>query len=626
MMKTIYLIFLLAIITLKPETIVVTDPGKNIGLTLSASEGVPVISATLGNHSLIDASPLEMSIDGISITEGVKIGKIERFKEKETYQVYGAHSIAVNNSNGIRVSLTHIKTGLKYFLEIKVFDTGLAYRFVVPGTESQARIPDESSVFNLPSGSLVWYHNLRMHYEGEYIKKLVDTVPEGQWAAPPLTFKLPDNSGYGSITEANLTGYSGMALQSTGNKGFRLKIGHAHPVSYPYELRYSKEDIERVSRPAVINGTIVTPWRVVLAGKDLNSLINSDVISNLCPPPDKRLFPEGLFTSWIRPGRAVWRYLDGGGDNSLRNMMQFSKLAAELGFEYNILENFWSRWPDDSIRTLVDYSGKLGVDIIVWKHSKELRNSEERKEFLDRVAALGIAGLKIDFFDHEAKEVIDLYEALFKECAARKLVLVLHGANKPTGLQRTYPNVLIYEAVRGMEASRLTNRASHETVLPFTRMLAGGADYSVYHFGERRRNTTWTHQIATAAIFSAPLITYAANPFNILSNPGVEMIKSIPSIWDETIVLPPSEIGELALFARRKGNTWFIAAINGIQPKSLKIPLSFLGNGIYTTLILKDDPQNPASVTIEKGKTGKENFLNIDLCAGGGYMCRLSPE
>jgi len=417
-----------------------------------------------------------------------------------------------------------------------------------------------------------------------------------------------------------------MALQSTGNKGFRLKIGHAHPVSYPYELRYSKEDIERVSRPAVINGTIVTPWRVVLAGKDLNSLINSDVISNLCPPPDKRLFPEGLFTSWIRPGRAVWRYLDGGGDNSLRNMMQFSKLAAELGFEYNILENFWSRWPDDSIRTLVDYSGKLGVDIIVWKHSKELRNSEERKEFLDRVAALGIAGLKIDFFDHEAKEVIDLYEALFKECAARKLVLVLHGANKPTGLQRTYPNVLIYEAVRGMEASRLTNRASHETVLPFTRMLAGGADYSVYHFGERRRNTTWTHQIATAAIFSAPLITYAANPFNILSNPGVEMIKSIPSIWDETIVLPPSEIGELALFARRKGNTWFIAAINGIQPKSLKIPLSFLGNGIYTTLILKDDPQNPASVTIEKGKTGKENFLNIDLCAGGGYMCRLSPE
>ena len=155
-----------------------------------------------------------------------------------------------------------------------------------------------------------------------------------------------------------------------------------------------------------------------------------------------------------------------------------------------------------------------------------------------------------------AKEVMDLYESILKETAALKLVCIFHGANKTTGLWRTYPNAVIYESVKGMEASKLLDRATHETTIPFTRMIAGPADYSVCHFGARRQNTTWVHQAATAAIYSAPVITYAATPANILANPCVEMIKSIPAVWDETIVLPPSEIGELAVYAQRKGTTW----------------------------------------------------------------------
>jgi alpha-glucosidase len=305
-------------------------------------------------------------------------------------------------------------------------------------------------------------------------------------------------------------------------------------------------------------------------------------------------------------------------------MKEFSRQAAELGFEYNILEGFWSRWPDDSIKSLVDYSNKLGIGIIVWKHSKDLRDESAREVFFKRLHDLGIAGIKIDFFDHEAKEVIDLYESIIKETAALKLSLIFHGANKPTGLDRTYPNIMIYEGVKGMEASKLTDRATHETTIPFTRMLAGPADYSVCHFGVRRQNTSWVHQAATAAIYSAPVVTYAANPGNILSNPCADMIRSLPPVWDETIVLPLSEIGEIAVYAQRNGTIWFLSVINGLQPRTVSIPLSFLGAGTYDSYILSDIKDNPAAADIKTGISSAKDHITVELGPGGGYMARFS--
>jgi alpha-glucosidase len=567
-----------------------------------------------------------MSVDGVGITGTVKSGAVQRFSTNETFPWYGLHSEALNRCNGVIFSFKSLKSKMNYNLEIRVFNDAVAFRFIVPGKKGSVRYPDESTVFTLPQKSTVWFHNLYMHYEGVYAKNLTDTIPAGRWAAPPLTFKLADGSGYASITEADLVNYAGMALQSTGNNGFAIRLGHSQPASYPYVLRYSKEDVARLSKIAGVDGTITTPWRVIIAGKDLNTLVNSDAIAALCPPPDKMLFPEGISTSWVKPGRAVWKYLDGGGDGTLSVAKQFSEQAGDLGFEYNILENFWSKWPDDSLKALVDYSGKLGVGIIVWKHSKDLHDNQTRLDFFSHLHNLGIAGIKIDFFDHEAKEVIDLYESIAREAAAQKLVLIFHGANKPTGLSRTYPNILIYEGVKGMEASKLLDRATHETTIPFTRMLAGPADYSVCHFGARRQNTTWVHQAATAAIFCAPVITYASTPAHILENPCAGMIKSIPSIWDETIVLPPSEIGELAIYAQRKGTTWFLSVINGLKPKSVEIPLSFLGNSIYSSLILRDNPADPASADVSQGKAGSGDKIIIELGAGGGYMTRFIKD
>src|SRR5262249_38991791 len=150
----------------------------------------------------------------------------------------------------------------------------------------------------------------------------------------PLTIKLPDDSGYAAITEAALVNYPGMGLQAGKHGEFKAVLGHALPVSHPFDLRYGKQEADRLSKPAAIAGDIITPWRVIVLARDLNTMVNCDIINSVSAPPDRTIFPQGLKTDWLKPGRAVWRYLDGG-ENTFDGMKEFSGLAGQLGFEYN---------------------------------------------------------------------------------------------------------------------------------------------------------------------------------------------------------------------------------------------------------------------------------------------------
>ncbi len=380
---------------------------------------------------VIGDSPIKVLIDDIEITGDVELGKIDRSSIDETYPCRGVHSQAVNRCNTAKMALKHTKSNTAFLLEVRVFNDGAAFRYIFPGDENKSRVPDEQTMFNLPAYSTVWYHDLSGHYEATYKKHELAEVPDKQWCAPPMTFKLPGDAGYASITEAALVNFPGMALQANGHGGFQLVLGDKHPISHPFELRY-KDDIPRMQKPAAIVGTITSPWRVVMIGADLNSLVNSDVVPNLCPPPDPKLFPQGIATEWCKPGRAVWRYLDGG-ENSYEGEKEFTRLAGELGFEYNVIEGLWRRWSDEQIKELVDYGRQRGVRLLVWVSSKSMRDPQTRHDLLKRCHELGIAGLKVDFFDHEAKEIIDLYQALLKEGAENQLLMDFHGSNKPTG-------------------------------------------------------------------------------------------------------------------------------------------------------------------------------------------------
>jgi alpha-glucosidase len=321
----------------------------------------------------------------------------------------------------------------------------------------------------------------------------------------------------------------------------------------------------------------------------------------------------------------VWKYLDGV-ENSFEEMKNFSRWAGELGFEYHVIEGFWRRWSDEQLRELVDYSREHGVGLWFWRHSRELRTPEAREDFFSRLERLGVVGAKIDFFDHEHKDVIDLYTALLEGAAKHRILVNFHGANKPTGESRTWPNEMIREGVRGMEARRLRERAAHNTTLPFTRYLAGHGDYTPVVFGERRGDTTASHQIATAAVFNEPLLTYGAHPRSLLEHSAVDMIKSIPSVWDETIALPACEIGELAAFARRHGNEWFLAVLNGSADRTIDLPLSFLGEGEYQALLVGDEERDATAVKIENRRHGREDSIELEIAPGGGFIARFRPD
>jgi alpha-glucosidase len=574
------------------------------------------------NRPVIEMSRLGIILDNVDLGREVTVGEARTYRVKERYASRGVHSEATNHFNGVSLSIKHRKSGTTFTLDVRAFNDGIAFRYIVPG-EHKPKVVDEATAFAIPAGSTVWLHDFDGHYEGIHNKKDVSDLLDGDWAAPPVTIKLANGVGYASITEGALVNFAGMGLQADGHRGLRVRLGHSMPVSYPFRLRYGADEGERLAVPAAIAGTISSPWRVIMIGSDLNTLVNCDIVNSVSPPPDKTLFPSGLDTDWVKPGRAVWRYLDGG-ESTFEGIKEFSRLAGQLGFEYNVVEGLWQRWTESQMRELVEYSRQQRVGIWFWKHSRDLRTADSRRNFFRLCRELGVVGAKIDFFDHEAKEVIDLYQDLLRNAAEHRIMVNFHGANKPAGEARTWPNELTRESIRGLEYRSAQTRSTHNTTLPFTRMLAGHADYTPVHFGERRRETSWAHQIASAAIFTSPLLIYGAHPKSLLENPAVEIIKAIPAIWDETITLEASEIGEIVGFARRRGEIWFLAIMNGLTAKTVTIPLAFLMGGKYQALVGRDDDRSAAAVRMDNMNVTRRESLPVELRAGGGFIARFS--
>jgi alpha-glucosidase len=614
------------------EEVKVTSPNGKVQFTILPNAERLSYTVSMGGTTVIAPSTLSLTVDGYDLASGVIFSNVTRETISETYPWHGAHSTATNHCHTATLSLTHDLSFTPYTLEVRAFNDGVAYRFVVPGAENVSRVPDEFSNFVLPTGTTVWFHDLDGHYEAPYEQSDIAAVKAGQWAGPPLTFHLPGGAGYGSITEANLVDYAGMALECDGRNGWVVGLGHRQPVNYPYELRYGRNEAKRLGKPAAITGTITTPWRVVLVAADLNTLVNSDVLPNLCPPADPNLFPQGMNTPWVEAGLAVWDYVDRNylprsSTNQFENMKLFSRLGGEVGAKYHILEGFAYGWPDEQIREFVNYSKQQGVRVIFWRHSRDLKTAPQQEEFFARLHRLGIAGAKIDFIDQETKEGVDQYEALLATAAKYQCVIDFHGANKPTGRLRTWPNDMLREAVRGMESSRFQERARHETILPFTRYLAGPCDYTTMVFNQRRADSTWAHQIASLATFHSPMLTIAAHPQAVLDNPAADVIKSIPAVWDETIVLPDSRIGELSVFARRKGEMWMLAVMTASGPeRTIKVPLTFLPAGEYQASFVRDNKTNDAAVVVENSTARRSDTLTIEMRSGGGFVGRFVKQ
>lgn len=485
----------------------------------------------------------------------------------ESYRFLGAKTVAVNRANTVTIPIRE-SDGTLFTVEARAYDDGFAWRLLLPNGDAPIRVLEETSTWVLPAGE-VWFGERNNDwklktYAGDFRHVNVNGLPavsrQGPIQMPPLLVELQDARGYELITEAALANYSGMRL--------RAAVGRTLHVNFT-------EGTEGFR----VKGPIATPWRVTMLCPDLNCLVNNTLTENLNPPPDPALFRD---TSYIRAGRSVWRYMSRE-TGSPAQEKEFVDFAAELGYEYTLVDDGWKTWPAPwpDMGRLTAYARTKNVGVFAWKDSSEIDDPANDyatlRDFLDHAAQAGLAGVKIDFINTESKVKIDFERQALQLAAMRRLMVDFHGIQKPTGEERTFPNGLTREGVRGIELNRMSEgpiSASHNAALPFTRLAVGPADYTPMSLNWSG-STTWSHQLATAILLSSPLLVIAEDPQFLLKSPDVmpalAVIQELPAIWDETIVLPGSRAGGITGMARRKGDVWFIAAING-ESSSARLP------------------------------------------------------
>jgi alpha-glucosidase len=409
------------------------------------------------------------------------------------------------------------------------------------------------------------------------------------------------------LTDANLVDYTDTALQFVGNDTFRA-VFHNDRDGFD------------------ASGEIVSSWRAAIIVTDLNALVNSDLVQNLCPPADAKLFADA--ESWIKPGRATWHWMVTRGPK-MELQREWVDLTAALNFEYYMIDDGWNRWRQEGkdawacLRDVVEYAKTRSVGIWAWVDSKELLDHASRQAFFEKARATGLAGLKVDFMKPADTQWVTWYEETIRQAAEHKLMLNFHGSLRPTGRQRTLPNDLTRESVRGREMGK--QAPLHDTILPFTRMVQGPTDYTPVDFrADKLKNSSYAHELSMAVIFTSPFFCYGGSPADYLQSEAAELIKRLPATWDETRVLPGSRVGELAAFARRSGTDWYIGVMNGAEVEGFTIDLGFLGDGSYNAEQFGDVPDRHDAFARTSGTLTAKDEIRANLRRDGGLVVRLT--
>ena len=567
-------------------------------------------SVSFDHREVVAKSRLGIVADGVDLGADVRLGKSSLSRIRESYAMFGGHAQALNDYREATLSVRS-GGGEAYELDVRAYNDGVALRARL-AAKAGRKVNGEVTEWKMSGNPRAWYQPDPVNYEGVFQDSRLSDLRPDEAIPLPITFTLP-GGGFALLTEANLLSYSDLGVQVASDHSLRAFF-HASKSGWTDD------------------NAVVQPWRVIVLAHDLNALVNSDLIRNLCPPPSREL----INADWIQPGRAVWQWWSSGGPK-YSEQHQWVDWTKQLGFEYYLVDEGWKNWRDSDrdgwacLHEVCDYAKTRGVKTWAWVNSGEVQTPATRTAFLDRAVAAGVVGVKIDFQPEADPQWVNWYDETLRDAAARRLMVDFHGANKPIGRERTWPNELTRESVRGHEYHILrygrTLPRSHDCILPFTRFVIGAADYTPTVFNPKElRGFTWARELAQAIVFTSPFLCYADHPENYLSNPAVDVLKAIPATWDETVVLPGSEIGKCAAFARRKGKTWFVGVINGAQPTTLSFPLGFLGPGEYDLLQLGDAPGRDNDWQREIRTVKRGESVSLSLRPGGGGVIELNPR
>ena len=634
-----------------PQTL--TSPDGRLEITFLIAAGQQATAAggqlsfkvTYQGKALIDSSPLRLELQGHRpLGSSVRITGVTPSKTDETYRLVAGKASSVRNIyNALRVEVEEVaKPGRKLAIEARAYDDAVAFRYVVP---EQAPIPEfqlinESTEFRISKDATAYtleLPNYRSMYEGEFIKRPLTGlsnqggVPSKYLIGLPLLMELP-GVAWLAITEADLKGYSSMYLENVPGQSHAL-LSRLAPSDNP---------------TLAVIGALPhhSAWRVIQVASEPARLIESNVITSLNPESAIK------DTSWIRPGRAAWNWwnnnlgADGKSAFTTGNMKYYVDFAANSGFEHMVLDAGWSARDDITksgdrvnVPELARYAGSKGIKLWVWLHYTATQ--KQMDQAFATYESWGVAGMKIDFISRDDQAGIDFYYRVAEKAAQHHLMVDFHGATKPTGIERTWPNILGYEAVMGMEHSKFGSRDTpdNHVMLPFTRMLAGTMDYTPGGFGNVTREEfvsrdhapqvmgTRAHHLAMYAVYQCAIQMVSDAPAAYEGQPSFEFIKKAPSTWDETRGLNGVP-GEYVTVARRTGRDWFLGSMTNWTPREIEIPLTFLGKGKFRAQVYADSPDagvNPRSVVITSIVVDRSMRLKAPMAAGGGYAVYFTP-
>ena len=638
-LATLLLIFCLsAELIAKDKRFQLNSPNNTLKVKVSMGDSI-TYSISFKNKTVILPSAIAMVLQNKVLGKTTQVNNIRVIKNKEFNEL----SVLFSDQN--------------YSLIFRAYNEGVAYRFVTSFKDS-IQVVAEKADFNIngkPAAILQETDNYTS-WEEPYIKyPSIAEISNGKRATTPALFDDKSNGIKVVIAESDLFGYPGMYIKKQGDQyigdwaKFPTKTVMGSWGDFVSVVK------ERGDYLAKTDGSRSFPWRVIIATDNDKDLLNNHLVTKLARPSEIK------DTSWIKSGKATWEWwhdamlpgasIPSGMANRNTDLYNYYvDFAAANKLEYMMIDAGWSNNydltkanPKLDVKDVIKRAREKKVGVFLWCVASTLLKDLNKN--LDFLNSIGAAGIKVDFFDRDDQEAIQWIELIAKEAAKRKLMIDFHGCSKPTGLEKTYPNIVNYEAVRGAESDKWDNTIDpdHHLIIPFVRMLAGPFDYTP---GAMRNKTkaefkpidpglpsgqgTRCHELAMYVIYDQPLGMLADSPTEYEKAPDImKYLSAVPTVANETKVID-AKLAEYAVMAKRKGDNWYVGAMTNWTPRNLKLNFSFLKPGVsYTAQIYTDTKDSDVNATQYELKTISVNSntrIDLKLSSGGGAAIMIEKS
>ena len=626
------------------------EAGKKLQWSVSHQSQVVIapssISLTLQNGEVLGADPKIRTLPSIG-------AKSENIETKITALNY-KKDIVEDHCNQLTLDCKG-----DYGVIFRVYNDGVAYRFFTKRKDSLI-VKSEEANFNFASDDSVYVpysndpHNkdkYQCSFENTYQHIKLSHFVKDTVAFAPVLVEVAENKK-AVITEADLEEYPGMFL-TNGKTANGLRGDFA-----PYvlaDLQNERNPVQalvtkRADYIAKTSGTRNFPWRVVIISTNDKDLLNNDMVYRLASPS------RVADASWIKPGKVAWdwwndwniSHVDFRAGINTDTYKYYADFASANHIEYILLDEGWSNdrdimeiVPEIDLQQIIDYAKQKNVGVWLWMGSYPL--DQKMEDAFSKYSKMGVKGFKIDFMDRDDQNMVQYYYRVAKTAATHHIMVDFHGAYKPTGLQRTYPNIVNMEGVHGMEQLKWSNpdMPKFDVTIPFIRMVAGFMDYTPGAMRNANKQTfrpnysmpmsqgTRCHQLAMYMMYEAPFEMLSDNPTAYMhEQESVNFISGVPTTFDETIALD-GKVSEYAAIARRKGDTWYVGAMSNWNARDIVVDLSFLKQGNYEAEIFTDGINADRDATDYKREVVKLSSgqrLNVHLSNGGGWAARIYPS